>query len=132
MILKMTDRTEMYVSRAEGDSIRKALTKSETGFLTVRGTTIKKTAVLKLEEGGTDPLAPGFFDKPKTPLESGKRCRAQYSIQREINDIAKNEHPHDWAKYIKSTKWREATRLKLRQAKDVVWCDAKAGECACE
>ncbi len=57
------------------------------------------------------------------------KCRGQYSIQNEINHIAK-EHK-DWAKKIQNKKWREDTRQFLWTLSQE-WCDFKKGVCNCE
>ncbi len=58
-------------------------------------------------------------------------CNAQYSIQREINNIAKDGGGAEWAKLITDKAWREQTRLRLRDSTET-WCDYKANTCACE
>lgn len=63
-------------------------------------------------------------------LGEGNRCKAQYSIQLEINRLAKSEG-HKWAKLIADKSWREETRQKLRET-GAQWCDYRAGECACD
>lgn len=77
-----------------------------------------------------DPPSPKPFEQGE--LIAGKVCTGQQSIQNEINLISKSDHPNNWAKLIRDTKWRETTRKKLREAKDVKWCDYRAGECACD
>lgn len=131
MILKLMDKTEMFVDEREGKAIRSALTKSAEGFITVRGTTIKKSVIAKLEEGGVDTNAELFANQKALAATTKPRCRAQYSIQSEINDIIKSDFPDDWAKRIQSKKFREAVRTKLRSQPGVLWCDSKANECAC-
>jgi hypothetical protein len=69
------------------------------------------------------------FDAPV--LLQGNRCRGQYSIQREINRIAKDEGGRDWAKLVKDKSWRANTRKTLRGT-GALWCDYIAGECACD
>lgn len=127
MILKMMDRSEMYVSPSEGAAIRRELTKSETGFITVRGVTVKKTAILKLEEGGVDPRASlDLFDqRPK--LATGEVCRGEHSISRELMRIANQTKQF---KLLQDPKWRAEQTKKLK-ASGQKFCDSKAGECAC-
>ncbi len=127
MILKMTDRTEMFVSPDEGAAIRRALTKSAEGFLTVRGVTLKKTAVLKLEEGGIDPRA-NLFDTPEHRQQlSAGACRSEHSINRELMRIASDKKQF---KQLSDPKWRAAEIKKLK-ATGQKFCDLKTGECAC-
>ena len=63
-------------------------------------------------------------------LASGNRCKAQYSIQLEINRLAKAEGAK-WGKLIADKKWREETRKALRET-GAMWCDDRAKECACD
>ena len=128
MIVKFLDRSEMFVTKEEGEKIRQALTRSAEGFLTVRGITFKKTAVSKLEEGGYDPnKKPNLFDSPqdRKRLEVGA-CRSTKPINLEIIRIATREgNP----KLLKDKKWREEQKQKLRDTGN--WCDRETGECAC-
>lgn len=63
-------------------------------------------------------------------LPSGKRCAAQYSIQKEINRLAQEEP--DWGTKIRDKKWRQQQYQMLRSQAGVLWCDDKAQECACD
>lgn len=123
----MTDRTEMYVDAKEGAAIRAALTKSETGFITVRGTTIKKTAILKLEEGGVDPHKPvSIFDDPKALLAEG--CRGEGSIHKELMRIASKQKNF---KLLADPKWR-AEQTAIIKESGMELCDPAAGKCICK
>lgn len=128
MIMKMLDRTEMYVSSQEGAQIRRELTKSETGFITVRGVTVKKTAILKLEDGGVDPRASLDLVDQRPKLATGEVCRGQHSISRELMRIASERKEF---KLLQDPKWRAAETKKLK-ATGQKFCDSKAGECACD
>lgn len=68
---------------------------------------------------------------PDRQIEAKNRCRGQYSIQLEINNIAKAEGK-GWGKLITDKRWREKTRQKLLKTGTDQWCDYKSGECACE
>lgn len=57
-------------------------------------------------------------------------CRGQYSIQKEINSLARASGA-DWPKKIRSEKWREAVRKKLR-ASTSEWCDYREQICSCD
>lgn len=70
-------------------------------------------------------------DEPALAERAYTRCRGQYSIQCEINNIAKSEHPHDWSKYIKDDEWRDQIRARLLES-TYEWCDYKPGKCICE
>ena len=127
MILKMMDRSELFVSESEGAAIRRELTKSEQGFITVRGQTIKKTAIMKLEEGGTDPHKPiSIFDDRKQLVADG--CRGEHSISRELMRVASKTKQF---KKLGDPKWRAEQTKKLK-ATGQKFCDTKAGTCACE
>lgn len=65
-------------------------------------------------------------------LPEPDKCKGQFSIQREINNLIKDQYPKDWAKRIQSTKFREEIRKKLREQPGVLWCDYKANECVCD
>lgn len=65
-------------------------------------------------------------------LAKGKeKCRGQFSIQSEINQIIKDEHPDDWAQKIQSETFRETIRQRLLTHKGIEWCDYRKGKCAC-
>lgn len=65
-------------------------------------------------------------------LENAKRCRGQYSIQKEINDMLKAERPDSWAKLIGDSTTRQKLYDQLRAQKGVTWCDYKKKECHCD
>ena len=66
----------------------------------------------------------------KEPLRiDSNKCHAQYSIQCEINNIAR-EYP-DWAKKIRDKRWREDMRQNLWEITQE-WCDDKKGTCNCD
>lgn len=126
MILKMMDRSELFVDANEGAAIRRELIKSEQGFITVRGQTIKKSTIMKLEEGGVDPKAQiSVFDDRKQLAASG--CRGEHSIARELMRIASQTKNF---KLLQDPKWR-AAQTKLLKDSGQKFCDTKAGECAC-
>lgn len=71
-----------------------------------------------------------LIDAAANKDKHGNKCRAQYSIQREINALAKAEG--NWTKLLRDKEWREKTRLELWSHKGVLWCDDKVKECACD
>jgi hypothetical protein len=58
-------------------------------------------------------------------------CRGQYSVQREVNRIARDEGGREWGKLIQGQIWRDTIRQQLLQTGGG-WCDYKTGKCACE
>ena len=64
-------------------------------------------------------------------IAAGKQCRGQYSIQLEINRIARHEYPNEWATKIQDKAWREEIRRTLLATTDQ-WCDHKTGTCSCD
>lgn len=128
MILKLMDKSEIFVDAKEGQAIRSALAKSEAGFITVRGTTIKKTAIMKLEEGGTDPFQGDMFN-PKALIDAPTPgCRGEHSINRELMRVASKTKQF---RKLGDPKWREVeTKRLLKSGRK--FCDVKTGECACE
>lgn len=123
----MQDRTEMFVSPDEGAKIRAALTKSTEGFVTVRGTTIKKTAIVKLEEGGTDPRVSIFHTPEERAKLTAGSCRGEKSIAKELMKIAGKQKNF---KLLADKKWREEQKKILHETGK--WCDTEAGTCACQ
>lgn len=82
-------------------------------------------SVEKSNEGGfVDPFA------NEDRMIEGKICYGKYSIQKEINNIAKGEAGKDWAKLVTDKKWRESTRKTLIST-GATFCDYKAKKCAC-
>lgn len=128
MILKFTDRTEMFVDSIEGGKIKAALTKSAEGFVTVRGVTIKKTSISKLEPGGVDPRTNLFNQGQAGELPTGKTCNGEKSLAKELMRIATAEKNF---RLLQDPKWRAEQTAKLK-ADGTIWCDSKAGTCACK
>ncbi len=126
MILKMSDRTEMFVSQAEGESIRKSLVRSNDGFITIRGTMIKKTAIVKLEEGGVDPRPQISVFDDRQKLAAGS-CKSEKPIHRELMRIATQDFGD--TKLLGDKSWREEHLKKLRKIGK--WCEPARGTCAC-
>lgn len=58
-------------------------------------------------------------------------CRAQYSIQREINNIIRSEG-FGWGKRIRDESYREELRSSLRSQDGLEWCDYRASQCSCD
>ncbi len=60
-----------------------------------------------------------------------KVCIGQYSIQREVNNIARHEHPLAWKLKINDATFRDEAYQQLR-AGNSEWCDYRAGTCYCD
>jgi hypothetical protein len=117
----------MFIDEREGAAVKAALTKSSEGFVTVRGVTIKKTSISKLEPGGVDPRTDLFHQPTAGELPTGKVCRAEKSLAKELMRIATVAKDFN---LLRDPKWRAAETKKLK-ANGQIWCDAKAGTCAC-
>jgi hypothetical protein len=125
--IRLFDKTEIVVSNAQAMALNKSLASGSDGFVTVNGSTIKKSAIASVTPGGqtqADQPGPAFGGT----IAVGLQCRGQYSIQREINRIA-SDRP-DWSKLIRDLSWREKTRTELLRASND-WCDYKTGACRC-
>lgn len=70
-------------------------------------------------------------DFEQAALPEGNKCHGANSIQNQVNQIIKDEHPADWSKKIRDRSFREVTRQRLRAAAPTGWCDYKQGECVC-
>jgi hypothetical protein len=112
------------------EELKRALASSKQTIMVEIGyTMMRSTEILSIQKNQTTEAdVPNFSN---LPLAAGKVCHAQYSIQNEINKISKDEGGKSWTKLIRDKKWRETTRLKLRES-NVSWCDYKEGDCACE
>ena len=80
-------------------------------------------------------VAPCYEASSRTILEDHQlestTCKGMYSIQAEINSIAKSEYPDRWAEVIRNGIWREKTRSELLSQSDH-WCDSKMNVCNCD
>lgn len=105
----------------------------ELGDDVISSTEIKRISRNKLTQADV----PNFH---QVALPTGRNCKAQYSIQKEINEIAQNEagqttdnNPHAWPlfKLISNKRWRLEMYEKLLET-GAVWCDDRAKTCACD
>ena len=126
MILKLKDRTTINITEEQATTINQMLV-DKVEFIQVNGQTIGRGLISGIFKGGLTEADIPNFDLPA--LEA-RKCKAQYSIQKEINRIALAEGKN-WAKLIKDKTWREQTRAMLWQQTDQ-WCDDRKGTCACE
>jgi hypothetical protein len=133
-IIETWDDKQYTVDDRNGLALMEAWTDSDKAFPVQLGNEAISSSAIKAITPQRLTMAdmPQNRDYKPNALPSGKICRAQYSIQKEINNIAKDEGgPKGWAKLVTDKHWREETRQKLRQP-GVMWCDYKAGECACD
>jgi hypothetical protein len=88
-----------------------------------------------------DPIPAKPRDYSQTALTSGRICRGKYSIQKEILRIARevggktsDQNPEGtrWTLLIQDLDWKEMIRHQLREQSGVLWCDHRAGDCACD
>lgn len=127
--IRFRDKTTTVVDNKDGEALSLLLIQAKKpDYIEVNGNTVRTSEVISVKPGGEDPNP---IVDPFRQIDEGKKCRGQFSIQNEINKIIKGEHPKDWAKKIQDTKFRETIRKQLRSQKGVLWCDYRAGECAC-
>lgn len=129
--IKTYDDLEYLIDEKNALALIEAWTNSDKSFpVNLNGTAISSQSIKSITPGA---LTEADLDRvpTKRQLASGKICQGQYSIQREINNIAKDEGGTKWAKLIRDKQWREETRNKLRQTGEM-WCDYRAKECACD
>jgi hypothetical protein len=127
--VKLRDKTVLGLDDKNAEDLKLRLASSkQTIMVEIGDTLMRSTEILSIQRNQQTEADIPNFDIPVLP--SGKVCRATYSIQAEINKIALDEGGKEWGKLIRDKKWRETTRLKLRES-NVSWCDYKEGECAC-
>jgi hypothetical protein len=125
--VKLFDGNELLINERQADALEQSLSDSNDGYVKINGNMVKKTAISSVMKGSFYDSDIADYSKPAIP--SGKVCRGEFSIQNEINNIAKASG-QGWAKRVMDKTWREKTRLKLRASTEE-WCDAKAGTCHC-
>lgn len=144
-VMVLTDRKRILITETEEKAISKVLNNAS-DRVTVKGIPYKKSMIGYFDDPTHDELMglqsvlevfPGA-KKLNDGLVLG--CRAQYSIQCEINNIAQSlsgkksaENPDGlkWPKYIGDRKWREMMRKSLWETTEQ-WCDYKKKTCFCE
>ena len=141
-IVKLRDGTSYKLSDEDGTSLREHWESAKHPFPAELGEgTVLSTQIISImrEQKTEADWVPTNIDESRW-VEASNRCRGEYSIQSEINNIARfeggkvselNPRGLKWQKLIKSTKWREMVRLRLR-TQGQRWCDYRANECSCE
>jgi hypothetical protein len=105
------------LSDQKAESLKELWATSKQSFvMELNGDTYKSSEIVSITKNKPTEADIPNFDNP--PLPQGKMCRGEYSIQKEINNIARHDHPNDWPKYIKNKHWREQMRLQLREMTD--------------
>lgn len=128
MVLKLKDKTEYSITENEAEKITEMLTQ-KLDWIKLGAEMISRTMVAGIFEDHSPPMKIPDFDLPLLEEEAKGRCRGQYSIQLEVNNIA--QIFDNWGELIGNKGWRQQTRDTLRETTDV-WCDFKTGDCHCE
>ena len=127
MRVVLKDRTEILVTPEQAEKLKDLLLDNDDGFVDINNQVMRKSRIVEIRSDGLKLDDVPQFDQ----IESGQKCHGQYSIQNEINQIAKNEHPKEWSKLIRDPKWRNETYKHLK-ALSSEWCDYKTNQCYCE
>ena len=132
--VKFRDKTEIMLSTQRGEKLKAILTQAKPPTMVEIEDKLTRVAEILSVDKVYEPEArvhqPANWGEV-LELTGGKRCRGQQSIQNEINNIAKGEGD-GWQQRIRDKKWREATRLTLREANPDGWCDYREEECSCK
>jgi hypothetical protein len=126
--ITLFDGSEILISAKQAQALERSLADNTDGFVKVNDNTIKKNAISSITPGGITETDLPYTSKQ---IGSGNVCKSQYSIQLEINNIARSEGGSKWSKLVTDKAWREQTRQKLRVS-GALWCDSKANECHCD
>lgn len=90
MKITLFDRTEIIVSKTDGEKLERLLLRSQDGYVKINGITLKKSGILKIEQGG---YTEADIVKPIDPdnrLKRDNRSDAeQYKAARKAAEIAK-------------------------------------------
>jgi hypothetical protein len=144
-VMVLTDRKRIVVTEAEEKKIVPALERPGER-ITVKGIPYKKTMIAYFDDPRFEEIqgvqaVMDIFPGAKQINDGLKlKCRAQYSIQCEINNLCQSmskkkseQNPEGlpWQKLVADKKWREMMRSALWEQADK-WCDDKKQTCACE
>ncbi len=125
--VKLRDGAIYSLTDTDAQSLKNTLANSKTSFMAELGNdTILSSQIVSIKKNSV--TEPDLDNYPELP--SGGICRGQYSIQREINNIAQAEGKH-WPTLIIDKRWRESVRDNLWTLNNE-WCDYIKGTCFCE
>lgn len=127
MILRLTNKTEIVLTKQESQEIEK-LIEQGVEFIKVGDSLIKRTLIAGIFPGGDDIKT--AVDNQFT-LDGKPKCQGQHSIQWAIHQVALRDKTN-WPKLVKDKAWREKTRLAIiAKYPNKKWCDYKSNACAC-
>jgi hypothetical protein len=90
VIVKLFDRTQIIISKAEAEQLGRALSKSMDGFVTIKGNMIRKTAIAGIMQGGMTEADNRPPDDSRARLRADNRSDAeQYKSARKAAEIAR-------------------------------------------
>jgi hypothetical protein len=128
--IKMRDNSELIVPDQAGKALEQhwlELTKPEP--IEISGDAYMSSEIRSITKSNIsgDPLKHSQLVAPKYNC-----VRAGTSIQVQVRNIIKAQHPKDWPKYLKDESYREKTRKSIRaKFPDKQWCDHREAEHAC-
>lgn len=130
--IKLRDGDTATLDDNNAESLMQALSESKGTIMVELGDNmVRSSQILSISKDHFTEADRNRDTRPAPQLIGGKECHGQFSIQREINNIIKDEG-RGWAVKIKNLHYREGIRKKLLKTTDVEWCDYKADLCACE
>jgi hypothetical protein len=127
------DRTTALLENSKGEQLKKYLLSNRPPVnIEINGELYRASEIISVKKAvATEDNIP-VADWNTLRLPTGKKCHGQYSVQNEINKIAKNTYGKvHWSKLIHDKKWRESIYQELLKTPDK-WCDYKKGTCYCE
>lgn len=87
MIVKLFDRTEIVVSKTEADKIIQSIRKSSDGYITVKGSLIKKSGIAQIKPGGNSQAdAVKLQEKGLIKIEDKRDSKESYDRARKKSE----------------------------------------------
>lgn len=126
------DRTSTVIEQKRGEKLKELLLSPRPPQnIEINGELYRASEVVAVKMAVASEDSIPTVDWQDIPvLPQGNKCQGLYSIQSEINNIAKSDYPQTWAKLIVDKKWRAEVRQKLLDSSEM-WCDSKTGVCFC-